>query len=163
MSPRGCQRHRRIQQTSHLNSHGGTPMPFTAAIGPLELLILLVIGIFAVVFFAARRRPAGLQVDTSTPPMKDATTKRFTSDDRNEALARAIDGAFVQGYRVESQTDIQAVMVAGKPVNRVLHLLLTLVTVGLWLFVWIALLIWGGEKRVLIRVDEYGNLSSTKI
>ena len=138
-------------------------MPFTASIGPLELLILLIIGILVIVFLLAKRRPAGLQVDNMRGPVKGATTKRLTRDERSEALTAAVNSALARGYRVESQTDIQAIVVSGKPVNHILHLLLSLFTVGIWVLVWIGLAISGGEKRELISVDEYGNTSYSKM
>jgi len=61
------------------------------------------------------------------------------------------------GARIESQSDYQAVVVRGKKVNHVLHLILTLVTLGLWGIVWIILAIAGGEKRQMVTVDDYGN------
>ena len=61
------------------------------------------------------------------------------------------------GMRVESKTDFQAVMMKGKPVNHILHLLLTLFTFGLWIIVWIMLAVTGGEERYIVYVDEYGN------
>ncbi len=62
------------------------------------------------------------------------------------------------GARIESQTQDQAVVVYGKPVNHVLHLILTLVTCGLWAIVWVIMALAGGEKRQVIRVDPYGNV-----
>jgi hypothetical protein len=49
------------------------------------------------------------------------------------------------------------VIVKGSKTSHVLHLILTLVTAGLWAIVWIALAIFGGEKRTVIDVDAYGN------
>jgi hypothetical protein len=54
-------------------------------------------------------------------------------------------------------------LVKGKPVNHILHLILTLVTVGFWSLIWIALVIFGGEKREVARVDEWGNASIQKL
>ena len=76
---------------------------------------------------------------------------------RREQLALEISRLASQGYRVESQSDIQATLVRGRRVNHILHLLLTLVTLGIWLLVWISLAIFGGEKRVILVVDEFGN------
>jgi hypothetical protein len=88
---------------------------------------------------------------------------RKTTEERKELLARTIMGQIASGARVESQSDYQAVIVRGKPVNHVLHLILTLVTVFTWGFVWIALAIFGGEKRSMITVDEYGNVAVQKV
>ena len=61
-----------------------------------------------------------------------------------------------QGYRIESQTGTITVMVAGKRCNHILHLLLSVVTFGLWIPVWICVAAFGGEKRVLISEDADG-------
>jgi hypothetical protein len=88
---------------------------------------------------------------------------RKTTDERKEALATSVANSIAQGRRVESQSDYQAVLVKGKPVNHILHLILTLVTVGFWSLIWIALVIFGGEKREVARVDEWGNSSIQKM
>ena len=78
---------------------------------------------------------------------------------RKAALAKRIQYLVnVDMCRVESQSDYQAVLVSGKKVNHVLHLILTLLTFGLWVFVWIGLVIFGGEKRRMVSVDEYGQV-----
>ena len=53
------------------------------------------------------------------------------------------------GWRVESRTDTQAVVVKGRRPNHLLHLILTIVTLGVWVIVWISSLL-GGEKRKTI-------------
>jgi hypothetical protein len=88
---------------------------------------------------------------------------RKTSEERKELLARTVMGQVAGGSRVESQSDFQAVVVRGKPVNHVLHLILTLVTVTLWGWVWLGVAIFGGEKRSMVTVDEYGNSAVQKV
>jgi hypothetical protein len=83
-------------------------------------------------------------------------------EQRKELLARAVANQVRQGWRVESQTDYQSVLVTGSRPNHVLHLILTLVTFGLWAIVWIALALLGGEKRMVIDIDEYGNTNIQK-
>ena len=92
-----------------------------------------------------------------------ALDTRKTADERKEALAISVTNSIAMGRRVESQSDYQAVLVKGKPVNHVLHLILTLVTAGFWSPIWIALVIFGGEKREVARVDEWGNASIQKL
>lgn len=94
---------------------------------------------------------------------KPQPSGRKTSDERKELMARTIAGQIANGGRVESQSDFQAVLVKGKKVNHVLHLILTLVTFSLWAPVWIILAIFGGEKRSLVTVDEYGNAAVSKV
>lgn len=69
----------------------------------------------------------------------------------------AVMGSVHNGWRVESQTDFQAVMVTGQPVNHVLHLLLTILTCGLWALVWLILAGNGGEQRKVVWIDPYGH------
>lgn len=88
---------------------------------------------------------------------------RKTAEERKELLARTLAGQIAAGGRVESQSDFQAVVVNGKKVNHVLHLILTLVTLGFWVIIWIALAIFGGEKRSMVTVDEFGNASVQKV
>ena len=65
--------------------------------------------------------------------------------------------------RIEFQGDFQVVIVRGQPVNHILHLLMTLVTVGLWGLVWLVLATGGGEKRARMQVDEWGIISITQL
>lgn len=86
-----------------------------------------------------------------------------SADERKQLLARALQTQIAQGARIESQSDFQAVVIKGKHVNHVLHLILTLVTFFMWGIVWLALVITGGEKRSIVAVDEYGNVSVQKV
>lgn len=73
-----------------------------------------------------------------------------------DTLARAVTSQIQHGWRVETQNDYQAVIVRGRRPNHVLHLILSLLTLGCWLLVWIPLTIWGHEKRATISVDSGG-------
>jgi hypothetical protein len=89
-----------------------------------------------------------------------APPQRKTSDERKQLLAQTIQTQVAGGARVESQGDFQAVLVRGHRPNHVLHLILTLITAGLWgLFVWLPIAIFGGEKRSIANVDEFGNVT----
>ena len=85
----------------------------------------------------------------------------------NQQRIGIMDAAIAQevrsGQRVESRSDYQAVLVRGHRVNHVLHLILFLVTLGLWLPIWILLAILGGEKRELLQVDAYGKMAHRKV
>ena len=86
-----------------------------------------------------------------------------SSATREEALAFILERAIARGARIENQSDFQAVVVEGRPVNHILHLLLSVFTLGFWAIIWIALAIFGGEKRSLIRIDKNGNPHTTKV
>lgn len=96
-------------------------------------------------------------MDTTT------TTARKSSEDRKEALGRAVHSQVAQGGRVESQGDFQAIIVKGHRPNHVLHLILTLVSLGIWGIVWLALVVFGGEKRMSVSVDEWGNTNVQRL
>jgi hypothetical protein len=82
---------------------------------------------------------------------------------RRELLSRTVQAEVVKGGRIESQSEYSAVIVFGHRVNHVLHLILSIVTLGLWLIVWIILSLTGGEKRTLVSVDEFGVVNVQRV
>jgi hypothetical protein len=98
------------------------------------------------------------QAEPSAPPTT-AKEGRKSSDERKEALARIITAQVVDGARVESQSDYQVVLARGHRLNNFMHLILTIVTFGLWGIVWLLLGLFGGEKRRVAFIDEWGNSS----
>jgi hypothetical protein len=93
----------------------------------------------------------------------EVNTTRRTADERKAMLAQQLQTAAARGRRIESQSEFQAILVEGKPVNNVLHALLTIFTCLLWGIVWIVLSITGGEKREMVVVDEFGNVIWQKL
>jgi hypothetical protein len=89
--------------------------------------------------------------------------EKKTADERKALLAHTVVGLVAQGARIESQSDFQVVLVNGKPVNHLLHLVLTLVTCFIWSIVWLVLALTQGEKRSIATVDEYGNVSVQRL
>jgi hypothetical protein len=63
------------------------------------------------------------------------------------------------GSRIESHTDYQAVLIEGSKPSHILHLILTLVTAGLWAFIWLVIALFGGDPRRLLETDEYGYMT----
>ena len=61
---------------------------------------------------------------------------------------------------MESQSDYSAVIRYGKPVNHVLHLILTLITLGIWVIVWIIVAVVSAtsNKAISLMVDDYGQV-----
>ena len=103
----------------------------------------------------------GLAQRESSPPPgwypfpTEPTTQRYWDGSawtktNAEKLDAKITALTIQGYRVEFRSDTQAVMVKGKRPNHVLHLLLTIFTLGLWGIVWIILAITMHERRRII-------------
>ncbi len=66
------------------------------------------------------------------------------------------------GWAVESQSETMAVMVAGGQPNHVLHLLVTLITCGLWALVWFLIAATSRKHRVSLVVNPDGTVAMTK-
>lgn len=80
-----------------------------------------------------------------------------TKEDRQNALDARVAHWVKSDYRVESQSLEQAVLVRGHRPNHLLHLVLSIFTLGLWaIFVWIPLAIFGGEKRKAVSITPEG-------
>lgn len=80
-------------------------------------------------------------------------------DQRKAALAQAVSREVAGGsWRVESQSDYQAVPAKGGNVNHVLHLIISLVTCGVWLLVWPVVYLLNQRQTLVLAVDDYGNV-----
>lgn len=93
--------------------------------------------------------------------MSDSIPTSTTSDStRRQRLAQAIQTEVVRGGRVETQSDYNAVIRYEAKTNHVLHLILSILTVGLWAFVWVTIGIINmvKNKAVTLSVDEFGNV-----
>ncbi len=62
--------------------------------------------------------------------------------------------------RLESRADGAATIVTGRPLNDTLHMLLAVITLGLWLPVWVLMSAFGGEQRRVLRIDRAGKVSN---
>lgn len=93
----------------------------------------------------------------------EVSTTRRTADERKVILAQQLQTAAARGLRIESQSDFQAVLVEGKPINHTLHAILTIFTCLLWGIVWAIIAATGGEKRQMLVVDEFGNVIWQKL
>jgi hypothetical protein len=85
----------------------------------------------------------------------------WDADRRKQTLAQAVANEVRGGWSVESQSDFQAVMVQpGTKVNHLLHLVLSLITLGIWLIVWaLVTLMHKRTRHEVISVDEFGNMN----
>lgn len=79
-----------------------------------------------------------------------------STEQKRQVVTAEVTRAVSKGARVELQTDESAVVVFGHRVNHVLHLILTLVTAGLWALVWIIAAIVGGERRQTLTISDVG-------
>ena len=87
----------------------------------------------------------------------------MNNQQRIEVLDARVGQEIATGRRMESRSDFQAVLVKGRRVNHILHLLLSLFTAGIWFPVWVILAITGGEKRELLQVDAYGAVIARRV
>lgn len=71
-----------------------------------------------------------------------------------DKFERTVNARVADGWRIESRTPSIAVLVKGRRPNHLLHLILTLLTFGFWLIVWVNIVAWGGERRSTIKVDQ---------
>jgi hypothetical protein len=107
--------------------------------------------------------PAVTAPPEAMPAPEPATTLQQTADQRKAGLDAALARFGAGGWRIETRSDFQATIVKGHRTNHVLHLILTIVTLGIWAIVWILMVLFGGEKREMVTVDPYGNIVSTKV
>ena len=89
-------------------------------------------------------------------PREISTTIRSV-EERKAILAKGIVMQVANGWRLDVQTDFEAVLSSGKKVNHILHLLLSIVTVGMWILPWILMAMGNRIRRQTISVDEFGN------
>lgn len=97
--------------------------------------------------------------ETTLPgPVPVNVPRVLSPEERRAVLAQAVQRHVLSGGRVQSQTDQNAVILWGSKPNHVLHLILTLVTMGLWVFIWIIVALAVKETRTLVAVDDFGNV-----
>jgi hypothetical protein len=84
---------------------------------------------------------------TATPPGPSAEQRRALLDQTAAQYAS-------WGYRVESQSEFQVTIVKGT--NHILHLILTILTLGIWAIIWIALVLFRRRRKKVITIDPFG-------
>jgi hypothetical protein len=83
----------------------------------------------------------------------------LTPQERNAMHDQQLMAVASQGGRVETRTANAAVVVTGKPVNHVLHLLLSLFLCTMWVPVWLIMAAVGLERRATIPGGPHGGCS----
>lgn len=82
---------------------------------------------------------------------------KISESEKANKLAQAIANEVTRGWRVESQSQVQGVLVKGKPVNHLLQIFISVVTLGFWLLVYIPIAIINRRQTKIIRIDDFGN------
>ena len=106
-------------------------------------------------------RPTDGSAKTLVTPVIEPTPKSV--EVRKEALSRLLQSQIATGFRIESQSDTQAVLVKGHRPNNLLHFIVGIFTAGLWWLVWAGIALFGGEKREMASVDEWANASIQRL
>lgn len=100
---------------------------------------------------------------TDSPPTDPSTGGAPSSmpiprEQQARLVSMLVANAVSSGWRVEYQGDDSAVVVRGRRPNHVLHLLLTIFTLGLWGTVWVLVSLSSSDTRKAVRVDDQGNV-----
>lgn len=78
-------------------------------------------------------------------------------------LQAEVNVATTCGWAVESGGTTAVIMRKGHDTSHLLHLVLSVLTMGLWVPVWIAVAIMAGTKRRRLWVDPKGELRSARL
>jgi hypothetical protein len=86
-------------------------------------------------------------------------TQPYSTMPHPTRLDQGIAHAVATGWRVESRSHTQAVLVAGQRCNHLLHLGLTLATCGFWAPAWALMALVAREHRMVLTVDPWGRIA----
>lgn len=84
-----------------------------------------------------------------------------TDSERRAALDARLARELAEGASLESQSGYNAVVLKGKKVNHILHLILSVLTAGLWLIVWALLVLTNKRQRIVLHVNDEGVVETT--
>ena len=88
--------------------------------------------------------------------MKHKSDEVISQEERKRILEEQILTHQAGGKRLESQMGFQAVLVTENRPNHLIHLILTILTGGLWALIWIFVVLSKKDRREILQVDEYG-------
>jgi hypothetical protein len=81
----------------------------------------------------------------------------MTTEQREQRLAAELQRRATDGWQVDTFADPFTVTLRRRaPVNHVMHAILSLLTLGLWLIVWLVVVMVPRTQRMSLRVDESG-------
>ena len=99
-----------------------------------------------------------MREQAALPPAPPAPLVLKSPETRVAILNAKVVDMSRAGWRVVTMHGEQAVMACGHRPNHILHLLLSIVTVGLWLPIWIIIGCTTKERQRLMVVDPYGRI-----
>ncbi|MGA1836489.1 DUF2510 domain-containing protein [Herbiconiux sp. 11R-BC] len=90
-------------------------------------------------------------------------TASLSLDERQRLVQLVIANAISTGWRLESVSATSAVLLRGRRPNHALHLVLTILSVGLWGVVWAVISVATVEQRMSVQIDHQGIVSWTDL
>jgi hypothetical protein len=94
----------------------------------------------------------------------------LSEQDRKRKLADYVRNACARGWIIESQNDFNAVLFSGQRCNHSVHAIVTFVggifTCGfllLWGLVWLILAITQYQQRMILSIDEWGEITTQTV
>lgn len=100
--------------------------------------------------------------------MTEVSLSEVSPPNRQAQLDAIVANRVARGARVESTSGSVVVLVSGRNINHVLHVILTVMTLTAWFWlVYLWLLSWNGvlfgERRSSIRIDENRRIIEQKV
>lgn len=93
--------------------------------------------------------------------MSDSTqqpSSELSLPQRQEILQREIEKWVSKGFSVESSTETRAILSKKKKIRLIIHLVIALLTAGIWLLIVLWQVINRKSQTVIISVDEQGRV-----
>lgn len=82
---------------------------------------------------------------------------------RRAILLDEVQRCQAYGHDLVADHGLSVIMKRGHRPNHVLHLILSVLTLGVWaVLVWLPIGLFGGEQRYVLRVDEHGQVARSK-
>jgi len=114
----------------------------------------LLIGVVSFFMYKTQKNRNRFKSETEKLLQGDGVKRNL--EERKKLLERFATTEIARGSRLISQTDESIVLEYGKRPNHILHLLLSVVTLGFWLLVWLILAFSMNIKRKTYTINEYG-------
>lgn len=91
----------------------------------------------------------------------------YTYEEKFQRFSNIVSTKTMQGFMVADRNDkalIAVLVKEGEKVNHLLHFLISLITCGFWILIWIYLaIVKSKERRIRISIDNGGNVIEEKI
>jgi hypothetical protein len=83
-----------------------------------------------------------------------------SDNERKDLLQNYIVKMAAQGWRTEAQSEFSATISLGIKTAHVLHFILSVISFGFWLFIWIILVLsrLNKRRRQFLKIDKFGNI-----